>query len=202
MRFRVVLVLAFSVMAALSGASPVAHARDAAPPSQGGSVRASLQAKFSPWDDVEGQVIGLLGAARREVLVQAYSLTSRGIAAALIAAHRRGVVVRLLADRDQTVSGESTRIPEIAAAGVEVRIETRYAAAHNKVMVIDGESPDSVVLTGSYNWTWSAQNRNAENLLIIRHNKSMTRAYAANWGRHFADAVPYEQIRGESRALN
>ena len=166
------------------------------------TARTSFQAKFSPWDDVEGQVITLLGEAKREVLVQAYSLTSRGIAAALVAAHRRGVSVRVLADREQTVSGESSRIPELAAAGIDVRIEVRYAAAHNKVMVIDGDSPESVVLTGSYNWTWSAQNRNAENLLIIRRNKSLAKSYAANWRRHAAEAVPYVQLRDEARVPN
>lgn len=177
-------------------------ARETSQPSSVSSARASLQAKFSPWDDVEGQVIALLGDARREVLVQAYSLTSRGIAAALVAAHRRGVSVRVLADREQAISGESSRIPDLAVAGIDVRIEVRYAAAHNKVMVIDGDLPTSVVLTGSYNWTWSAQNRNAENLLIIRRNKSLAKSYAANWRRHAGDAVPYARIRDEARGTN
>lgn len=185
-------------------ASPPLGAREGGPATAqvAAHARASLQVKFSPWDDVEGEVIALLGAARHEVLVQAYSLTSRGIAAALIVAHQRGVSVRLLADREQTMSGESSRIPDLVAAGIEVRIETRYAAAHNKVMVIDGNSPDSVVLAGSYNWTWSAQNRNAENLLIIRRNKSLASSYAANWRRHAEDAVPYSQIRSGPRGVD
>ena len=192
------------VALAIALASPLLGARESglASPQVAAPTRASLQVKFSPWDDVEGQVITLLGAARREVLVQAYSLTSRGIATALMAAHQRGVSVRLLADREQTISGESSRIPDLVAAGIEVRIETRYAAAHNKVMVIDGNLTDSVVLTGSYNWTWSAQNRNAENLLIIRRNKSLATSYAANWRRHAEEAVPYSQIRSEPRAVD
>ena len=187
---------------AIGVASQQLEARESGQISAPSAARTSLQAKFSPWDDVEGQVIALLGEARNEVLVQAYSLTSRGIAAALVAAHRRGVSVRVLADREQTVAGESSRIPDLAAAGIDVRIEVRYAAAHNKVMVIDGDSPASVVLTGSYNWTWSAQNRNAENLLIIRRNKSLAKSYAANWRRHSGDAVPYAQIRDEARVPN
>ena len=184
------------------GQCPTGFARTPEPLAAQPLGRASLQAKFSPWDDVEREVIVALGASRNEVLVQAYSLTSRGIAAALVAAHRRGVVVRVLADRDQTFSGESSRIAELVSAGIEVKIETRYAAAHNKVMVIDGDGPAAVVLTGSYNWTWSAQNRNAENLLIIRRNKAVARAYSANWWRHSSDAAPYAMVRDEVRVPN
>ena len=160
----------------------------------------SVQAAFSPWDDVEGIIVTALAAARRQVLVQAYSFTSRPIANALIAARRRGIDVRITADREQTFAGENSRIPELAAAGIPVLLELRYASAHNKVMVIDAGLADSVVITGSYNWTWSAQHRNAENLLIVRRNAELTGAYTANWHRHAADAISFESIREDALA--
>jgi phosphatidylserine/phosphatidylglycerophosphate/cardiolipin synthase-like enzyme len=55
-----------------------------------------------------------------------------------------------------------------------------------------------VVLTGSFNWTWGAQHRNAENLLILRRNPELTRAYLDNWQRHLADAVPYTEVAGSA----
>jgi phosphatidylserine/phosphatidylglycerophosphate/cardiolipin synthase-like enzyme len=188
-----------AVMAALlllSALMPLpAHARGI--PAQ---VRAqgSVQIAFTPWDDVEAMIIGAVGAARRQILVQAYSFSSRPIANALIDAHRRGVDVRVTADREQAFAGESSRVPDLVAAGIPVLIEVRYASAHSKVMVIDTGFPNQAVITGSYNWTWSAQNRNAENVLILRRNAEAARAYTANWWRHAADAVPYETVSGEA----
>lgn len=160
----------------------------------------SLQVAFSPWDDVEALVVGAIGAARSEVLVQSYSFTSRPIAQALIAAQRRGVDVRVTVDREQAFSGDASRVPELAAAGIPVFVEVRYAAAHNKVMVIDPGLADAAVITGSYNWTWSAQNRNAENVLIVRRNAELTRRYALNWHRHAGEAIPYDLVRDENFA--
>jgi phosphatidylserine/phosphatidylglycerophosphate/cardiolipin synthase-like enzyme len=47
------------------------------------------------------------------------------------------------------------------------------------------------VITGSYNFTWSAQARNAENLLILRDNPALAETYLKNWQRHRRDAEPY-----------
>ena len=67
--------------------APHAIARDAAPAM---AAQGTLQAAFAPWDDVEGVIIDEIAGARRQVLVQAYLLTSKKIANALIAAYRRG----------------------------------------------------------------------------------------------------------------
>jgi len=79
----------------------------------------------------------------------------------------------------------------LAADGIAVWVETRYASAHNKIILIDAEEPQGVVITGSYNFTWSAQARNAENLLILRQNPALAKRYLANWQRHRDDAQPY-----------
>jgi phosphatidylserine/phosphatidylglycerophosphate/cardiolipin synthase-like enzyme len=76
-----------------------------------------------------------------------------------------------------------------------VWLETRYAAAHSKVMIIDAGTRDSAVVTGSFNWTAAAQRRNAENVLILRRNRDLARAYEANWRRHQAGASVYPAPR-------
>ncbi|MGB8435029.1 MAG: phospholipase D family protein [Burkholderiales bacterium] len=155
----------------------------------------TIQVAFPPWDDAEALVVAAVADARRQVFVQAFSFTSDAVAGALIAAKRRGVDVRITADREQTFGGERTRIPDLAAAGIPVWLEVRYTAAHSKVMIIDPGSPDSkepVLITGSYNWTWSAQHRNAENLLIVRGNRALTQAYLRNWERRQRDSLKYD----------
>lgn len=146
---------------------------------------------FSPWDDAEGGLIAALAQARRSIHVQAYLLTSRTIAKALLRAHQRGVQVQVLADAAMVAGSESSRIPALAAAGIPVWLETRYANAHNKLMLIDAEGEHPVVITGSYNYTWSAQARNAENLLILRDNRALSETYLKNWRRHQREAEPY-----------
>lgn len=153
----------------------------------------STEVLFSPWDDAEGGLIAVLRDARETLHVQAYLLTSRNIAKALLQAHRRGVRVEVLADATTVLQGQNSRVPELAAAGIPVWLETRYNNAHNKVMLIDAEGAHPVVLTGSYNFTWSAQARNAENLLILRNNRALTEQYLKNWRRHQREAQPYQE---------
>jgi phosphatidylserine/phosphatidylglycerophosphate/cardiolipin synthase-like enzyme len=75
-------------------------------------------------------------------------------------------------------------VPNLAKAGVPVFTDSEHAAAHNKVMIIDTDARMPVLLLGSFNFTFSAQFRNAENLLALRGNDELNRAYLANWKRH------------------
>lgn len=154
----------------------------------------SVTVLFTPWDDAESALLREIGAARRSIHLQAFLLTSRSISRALIAAHERGVGVKVLADREMVAKGETTLVPQLAMAGIEVALETRYSAAHNKILLIDAEETHPVVITGSYNFTFSAQARNAENLLILRDHPALARRYLANWQRHRGDAVPYPEV--------
>jgi phosphatidylserine/phosphatidylglycerophosphate/cardiolipin synthase-like enzyme len=154
-------------------------------------ARGTVQVAFTPWDNAEAMIVDGIRRAKQQILVQAFSFTSRALANALMAARRRGVDVQVLADRDQTFSGEANRIPDLVQAGIPVMLEVRYQSAHNKVMVLDAGTADAAVITGSYNWTYAAQYKNAENVLILRHNPDVANAYAANWRRHLAEALPY-----------
>jgi phosphatidylserine/phosphatidylglycerophosphate/cardiolipin synthase-like enzyme len=58
---------------------------------------------------------------------------------------------------------------------VPTKIDANHAISHNKVMIIDGET----VLTGSFNFTKAAQEKNAENLLII-WDPSLAAQYTQN----------------------
>jgi len=148
----------------------------------------TVEALFTPWDDAEGAIVRALFAAKRSLHVQAYLLTSRSIAHALQSAQARGVAVEILADREMMEKSDKSLLPLLAGGGIPVWLETRYAAAHNKVILIDAGQPEAVVITGSYNFTWSAQARNAENLLILRGNPALARRYLDNWQRHRDEA--------------
>lgn len=151
----------------------------------------TIEYGFTPGDDVAGMIIRAIDAARSQVLVQAFSFTHEDIAAALVRAERRGLDVQVIADPGQIELIEHNVIPRLAAAGVKVFTDAEHGSAHDKVMLIDPESTTPAMLTGSFNFTYAAQFRNAENLLLIRGNPALAGAYLANWRRHRSHAVAF-----------
>lgn len=167
------------------------HAKDSASPDI--AAQGTLQAAFTPWDDIEGLIKANIEQARQQVLVQAYLLTNKRIADALIAAKRRGVDVQVLADARKHAEVPSSRLAALASAGIDVWLETGYENAHNKIILIDAATPDATVITGSFNFTWTAQHRNAENILVARKNPSLAARYEGNWLRHRQQAQPFKK---------
>lgn len=154
------------------------------------TATASVRVAFTPGDDVAGQIVDAIRQARRQVLVQAFSFTHHDIARALIEARRRGVEVKLIADRAQTENMERGQVPAMARAGVPVWLDGEHQSAHNKVVVVDAGLPSARVITGSYNFTRAAQYKNAENVVFISGNDALVREYVANWQRHLAHSQP------------
>jgi phosphatidylserine/phosphatidylglycerophosphate/cardiolipin synthase-like enzyme len=155
---------------------------------------ASLQAKqittneqvyFSPKGGCTEAIVKNLDQAERYVLVQAYSFTSTPIAEALVSAHKRGVKVKILLDKSQR-RGKGSKLGMLVDAGIPVSIDTKHSIAHNKVMIIDGVT----VMTGSFNFTNAAEDKNAENLLVV-HDKVLAKKYRDNWNSHQQHSEPY-----------
>lgn len=181
--------LASAVACACAQAQALAATRGSRPPTL--ESNGTVQVAFTPWDDAEGVVVDAIRRARTDIRVHAFSFTSRALATALIAARRRGVDVRVIADAQQSSAGESSRLEVLARAGISVLLDGRYQSAHSKVMVIDPKGAEPTVVTGSYNWTYSAQYRNAENVLVLRGNRELALAYESNWERHAAGSAAY-----------
>lgn len=143
----------------------------------------TIQYAFTPEDHADEMIVAAIDMAQQQVLVQAYGFSHRRIADALARAARRGVEVAAIVDQEQSHAALAI-MRNIARAGALVRIDARHAAAHNKLMVIDNGSADCAVVTGSFNFTYAAQHRNAENALILRGNPALCAAYFNNWRRH------------------
>jgi phosphatidylserine/phosphatidylglycerophosphate/cardiolipin synthase-like enzyme len=136
------------------------------------------QVYFSPHGGCTDAIVRELDKAKSTVLVQAYTFTSAPIAKALLNAHKRGVKVQVILDKSQRTQKYSSAT-FLTNVGIPVKIDAQHAIAHNKVMVIDGET----VITGSFNFTKAAEANNAENLLVIRDRKLAER-YSRNWEEH------------------
>lgn len=145
----------------------------------------SWQACFTPGEDCTGLIVRQLHAAQKTILVQAYSFTSEPIARELADAHRRGAEVRVILDKSNRTEKYSAA-DFLDHAGIAVLIDSEHKIAHNKVMVIDGET----VITGSFNFTKAAQLDNAENVLVV-HDAELARHYQENWEQHGAHSEAY-----------
>jgi phosphatidylserine/phosphatidylglycerophosphate/cardiolipin synthase-like enzyme len=137
-----------------------------------------VEVYFSPNNGATEAIVREIGQARAEIRVQAYSFTSAPIAEALLKAHRRGIKVEVILDKSQKTQKYSSST-FLTNARIPTYIDARHAIAHNKIIIVD----QSVVITGSFNFTKAAEDKNAENLLIIR-SKELARPYLDNWRRH------------------
>lgn len=162
-----------------------ACARQQAPPQTGGE-RGSIQVYFSPKGGATEAVVRELNGARRAVRVQAYSFTSQPIAKALLEAKKRGVDVEVVVDKSQR-SERYTEADFTANQGIPTFVDDGHAIAHNKIILIDGET----ILTGSFNFTKAAEERNAENLLVLKGFPALMRQYEQNYELHRAHSEAY-----------
>jgi phosphatidylserine/phosphatidylglycerophosphate/cardiolipin synthase-like enzyme len=137
------------------------------------------------WFSPNGGCTEAIDGAQRQILVQAYSFTSNPIAKALVEAKRRGIDVRVILDKSQRTEKYSGA-DFVAHGGIPVLIDEKPAIAHSKVMIID----TARVITGSFNFTSSAEGRNVENVLQL-DAPELAQRYIANWQERAAVSVPY-----------
>ena len=108
------------------------------------------------------------------------------ISDAILRAHKReGVSVRVISDDGEAIRSGSD-VVKLDKAGVPVLTDRSACHMHNKFVVID----DTMVITGSFNWTRSAVVGNQENLLMLEGAAGKSRAFGGRrveLARLFAD---------------
>ena len=140
---------------------------------------------FSPKGGCTQAIVRELKAARQSILIQAYSFTSAPIAAALVEASRRGVLIEVVLDKSNK-TGKYSAADFVAHAGIPTWLDEKHAIAHNKVMILD----EATVITGSFNFTKAAEESNAENILILRSPELASR-YTQQFIEHRRHSTPY-----------
>ena len=139
---------------------------------------------FSPDDNIAQQLITFIDNEQRSIQMAAYCFTHRGIASALIKAHKRGVLVELVVD---TFALESAVMVDIIKAEIPIYIfdplccidqsprpiknkkkQPQAALMHNKCIIFSCNIEHRPwVWTGSFNFTYQANDRNQENCVIV-----------------------------------
>jgi phosphatidylserine/phosphatidylglycerophosphate/cardiolipin synthase-like enzyme len=124
--------------------------------------QANVEVYFSPEDGVAKYVLARLNAAKRSIHFMTFSYTSSAIADAMVAQAQAGLPVRGVFER-QNAGGTGSAFGRLRQGGVDVLEDGNCYILHHKVIVIDART----VITGSYNFTNSAERDNDENLVIV-----------------------------------
>lgn len=143
---------------------------------------AVIEVYFSPQDGIAKQVLQRVTTAQRSIHFMTFSYTADPIADAMIAQVEAGLVVRGVFEK-QNAGGSGADFNRLKAGGVDVLEDGNCYILHHKIIVID----DRTVITGSYNFTGSAERSNDENLMII-DDATLARAYLEEFARVYAQA--------------
>ena len=176
-----------------------AHGKMDAPPGQQGAGKlvqagdAEISVWFAPRDKtMEEGVRPLLAAAKDRIDLAVFFLTHKRVTADLIAAHRRGVQVRIIVDATSAGNGYSKH-ELLRAAGIPTKVENWGSKMHAKAAVID----DEFLVLGSMNWTSAGEGVNDENTLLVRSPR-LAADFTA-WFESIWEDVPHAWLAENAR---
>ena len=120
--------------------------------------------RFSPEDSVNDTLVKVIGAARKEIRMLAYSFTEDAIGKALVERFKAGVDTLVIFEGEKAYEDKGGEAAFLEKNGVPILMDgSEDALMHEKVVILDR----SFVAAGSYNFTRSADRSNDEQMLFI-----------------------------------
>jgi phosphatidylserine/phosphatidylglycerophosphate/cardiolipin synthase-like enzyme len=140
---------------------------------------------FSPEDAVAKRIVELVNGAQESIYFMAYSFTSNDIGDAIRQRAANGLTVAGVMDDEQINYNQGTEYDPFKQAGLDVRRDGSPGLMHHKVIIID----EKIVISGSYNFTASAEEYNDENVVII-YNPDVAAQYLTEFRRVYNQGQP------------
>jgi phosphatidylserine/phosphatidylglycerophosphate/cardiolipin synthase-like enzyme len=140
---------------------------------------------FSPENECASAIIKKLESATSNIRICVFTISDNRIADTIVQRARDGIRVYIITDDEKTYDYGSD-IRRLADAGIDVRVDYSDHHMHHKFAVLD----KACAITGSYNWTRSADEYNHENILITR-DKAVVEAYLKEFHRLWEMMKPY-----------
>lgn len=144
------------------------------------------EAFFSPGETCRHAIVGQINGAIHQLKICVFTISDDQITRAIMAAHARGVVLKIITDNDKSFDVGSD-IHQLARAGIAVKTDVSSNHMHHKFMVADERS----LITGSYNWTSSAARFNYENILLTQE-AGVVRSFSKEFDRLWKETEAYE----------
>lgn len=130
---------------------------------------------FSPGTDILESITDLLKQANHSLDLCVFTITDERLASDILYCHQRGIKIRIITD-DEKMYDNGSAIKDLKNAGIPIKIDHSRYHMHHKFGIIDSR----IVLTGSFNWTYTASKHNQENLLVTT-NYDIVDQYSAQY---------------------
>lgn len=127
---------------------------------------------FSPSKNCENNIVKFMDKSTEQIDAAIYAINNTRIIKALKRAHDRGVKIRILTDRLQAAQ-KSSKVLDLKKYGINIRVHSKYKIEHNKFATFDKK----IAVSGSYNWTTPASDKNSENCAFFIRNKTVVKEY-------------------------
>lgn len=161
------------------------------------TVEGAVESHFSAQEGIEWVIEREIDNANKSIQVAVYVLTSRPLAQALIDAYNRGVKVRIILD-PSNASAAYSKASYLVDNSIEVRVKRGAGLMHHKFALID----DTVLITGSFNWTASAEVRNDENILLLKGFPATYKSFEREFARMWEESEPWSAAPKEPSELS
>ena len=146
-----------------------------------GAASTATTACFSPGEACLRKLRELCGNVRSTLDVCVFTIADDRLTRELLAAHARGVRLRIISDNDKRFD-DGSDVARLAAAGIPVRLDRSSYHMHHKFAVFDG----AIVANGSFNWTRTASTSNFENL-VVSSDPYLVRVFGGQFDDMWAD---------------
>jgi phosphatidylserine/phosphatidylglycerophosphate/cardiolipin synthase-like enzyme/DNA/RNA endonuclease YhcR with UshA esterase domain len=146
-----------------------------------------MESYFSPTDNTTVGIANAINTADDDLQFALLTFTNNELGSAVLNAHNSDVDVRGIFDN---TSDQGTEFDYLLSNGVDVTTDNTGFQTHHKYCIIDATNPDSdpMVITGSHNWSVSAEVRNDENTLII-HDAGVANIFLQEFEARWCEAV-------------
>jgi phosphatidylserine/phosphatidylglycerophosphate/cardiolipin synthase-like enzyme len=155
-----------------------------------------LQAFFTPFDNVRQLLVDIINKEQASIKIASYFITDPAVAHALIKAHERNVVITAIADYSMLSSNQHSKVLYELAQAIDLYIFRHMdrGLMHNKFVIFEkNDGGQSLVWTGSYNLTRSAQNYNFENV-VVSNDRALIEQYRTIYPQLLEQAIAAQSI--------
>ena len=157
-----------------------------------------MECYFSPSDDINNAIEDVVNGAEESLEIAMLLITKEDVTTAIKNRRFAGVDVRGIFDNDDT-----DEFVFLESNNVNVVYHYPSTMIHHKYAIADANETDSdpTVLTGSHNWTWSAENINDENTLVI-HDADAANLFLQEFEERWNEVGPTSAIQDFSALQN
>jgi phosphatidylserine/phosphatidylglycerophosphate/cardiolipin synthase-like enzyme len=163
-------------------------------------------ALFSPRSDIRNTLISYIAKEPEGIICAAFRLTDQPITKAFLSAHEKGTKLTFIIDKEG-LSSMHSKVLHLFNLGVPLYIfppiqpiddTPMQGLMHNKIILFLGQK---IVITGSFNFTKSAQDRNRENIVIIKNNPIVFNTYLSEMYTIMAESSKFQSQLSEKKII-